>query len=163
MKISEITNTQDKLDLLKSIMDNTWRSISQQNTTQAPFVPVRQIMSAKPAVKVRPMAKIKSLAKPKKAPYAAAPKPLPKPKPLTPSPIQVKNQQQKSQQEYAKIAQKTLAKAPVKPMPKSLQPLPGNIISPIGGGDPELEKKLDFARCQGEQNRASGSEPHLGH
>ena len=138
-------------------MDNTWAAISRQPKTNAPA------FKATPATPLKKAIKTKSITKSKKAPYAAAPKPLPKPKPLTPSPIQVKNQQQKSQQEYAKTVQKTLAKSPVKPMPKSLQPLPGNIISPIGGGDPELEKKLDFARRQGEHNRASGSEPHLIH
>ena len=157
MRIYEITNPEDQLALLKMIMDNTWAAISRQPKTKAP------VSKAAPAAPLRKVIKTKAIPKPKKAPYAAAPKPLPKPKPLTPSPIQVKNQQQKSQQEYAKAVQKTLAKAPVKPMPKSLQPLPGNIISPIGGGDPELEKKLDFARRQGEQNRASGSEPHLSH
>jgi hypothetical protein len=63
--------------------------------------------------------------------------------------LQAKNQQQK-----------TLPKAPEKPMPKSLQPLPTSIVSPIGGGDPELNKKFDQARRQGEQNRAFDSEPH---
>ena len=157
MRIYEITNPEDQLALLKMIMDNTWAAISRQPKTNA------TVIKATPATPLKKAIKTKSITKPKKAPYAAAPKPLPKPKPLTPSPIQVKNQQPKSQQEYAKTAQKTLAKSPVKPMPKSLQPLPGNIISPIGGGDPELEKKLDFARRQGEQNRASGSEPHLSH
>lgn len=157
MRIYEITNPEDQLALLKMIMDNTWAAISRQPKTNAPA------FKATPATPLKKAIKTKSITKSKKAPYAAAPKPLPKPKPLTPSPIQLKNQQQKSQQEYAKTVQKTLAKSPVKPMPKSLQPLPGNIISPIGGGDPELEKKLDFARRQGEHNRASGSEPHLIH
>ena len=69
MKISEITNAQDKLDLLKSIMDNTWRSIAQPNAAPAQVTPIRQIMPAKPVVKVKPIAKIK------KAPYAAPPNP----------------------------------------------------------------------------------------
>ena len=157
MRIYEITNPEDQLALLKMIMDNTWAAISRQPRTKAP------ITKSVPLAPFKKVVKPKTIPKPKKAPYAAAPKPLPKPKPLAPSPIQVKNQQQKSQQEYAKTAHKTLAKAPAKPMPKSLQPLSGNIISPIGGGDPELEKKLDFARRQGEQNRVSGSEPHLIH
>ena len=155
MRIYEITNPEDQLALLKMIMDNTWAAISRQPKTKAP------VTKAASVAPLRKPVKTKATQKPKKAPYAAAPKPLPKPKPLAPSPIQVKNQQQKSQQEFAKTVQKTLAKAPSKPMPKSLQPLPRNIISPIGSSDPELEKKLDFARRQGEQNRASGSEPHL--
>ena len=155
MRIYEITNPEEQLALLKMIMDNTWAAISRQPKTMTPVAKAAPVAPHKKAIKT------KAIPKPKKAPYAAAPKPLPKPKPLAPSPMQVKNQQQKSQQEYAKTVQKTLANAPSKPMPKSLQPLPGNIISPIGGGDPELQKKLDFARRQGEQNRASGSEPHL--
>ena len=158
MKISEITNTQDKLDLLKSIMDNTWRSIAQPNIAPAQVVPVRQIMPAKPVVKVRPMAKIKSLAKPKKAPYAAAPKPLPKSKPLQQTPTQIKHQQLKNQQDYALAVKKTFDKDVAK-IPKSLQSLPTNIVSPIGGGDPEFNKKLELARKQGEQNRSNGSLP----
>jgi len=155
LRIYEITNPEDQLALLKMIMDNTWAAISRQPKTKAP------VTKATPVAPLRKPVKTKATPKPKKAPYAAPPKPLPKPKPLAPFPIQVKNQQQKSQHEYAKTVQKTLAKAPSKPIPKSLQPLSGNIISPIGGGDPELEKKLDFARRQGEQNRASGSEHHL--
>jgi len=155
LRIYEITNPEDQLALLKMIMDNTLAAISRQPKTKLP------ITKAAPVVPIRKIVKSKAISKPKKAPYAAPPKPLPKPKPLAPSPIQAKSQQQKSQQDYAKAVQKTLAKAPVKTMPKSLQPLPTSIISPIGGGDPELNKKLDFARRQGEQKRASGSEPHL--
>jgi hypothetical protein len=52
---------------------------------------------------------------------------------------------------------KTFDKDAVK-MPKSLQPLSGNIISPIGTSDPELNKKLDHARKDYEQqNRELGS------
>ena len=155
MKISEITNAQDKLDLLKSIMDNTWRSIAQPNAAPAQVTPIRQIMPAKPAVKVKPIAKIK------KAPYAAPPKPLPKPKLIPQTPTQIKHQQQKSQQDYAQAVKKTFDKDAVK-IPKSLQPLPGNIISPIGGGDPELNKKLDQIRKDYErQNRDYESKPHF--
>jgi hypothetical protein len=155
LRIYEITNPEDQLALLKMIMDNTWAAISRQPKTKAPAT------KAAPVAPLRKPVKAKTIPKPKKAPYTATPKPLPKPKPLPQTPTQIKHHQLKSQQDYAKAVQKTLAKAPVKPMPKSLQPLPTSIISPIGGGDPELNKKLDFARRQGEQNRASGSEPHL--
>ena len=162
--MNEIIDPEDQLALLQTILNSALHTIRQQAEIQLRQQPTYQPkLITKTIPKAKSVSKPKAIPKPKKAPYAAAPKPLPKPKPLTPSPIQVKNQQQKSQQEYAKTVQKTLAKSPVKPMPKSLQPLPGNIIIPIGGGDPELEKKLDFARRQGEQNRASGSEPHLSH
>jgi hypothetical protein len=118
------------------------------------------VAKAAPVAPHKKAIKTKAIPKPKKAPYAAAPKPLPKPKLLAQAPTQIHHQQLKTKQDYAQEVKKTFDKDSAK-MPKSLQPLPGNIISPIGGGDPELQKKLDFARRQGEQNRASGSEPHL--
>lgn len=154
MRIYEITNPEDQLALLKAIMDNTWATISREKQIKRPIANnITKLPLAEPS-------KSKATPKPKKAPMAAAPKPLSKAKPLAPTPAQIKTQQEKSQQDYAKVVQKTLSKAPHAPMPKSLQPLPTNIISPIGGGDPELNKKLDQARKQGEQNRASGSETH---
>ena len=154
MRIYEITNPEDQLALLKMIMDNTWAAISRQPKTMTPMA------KAAPEVSLRKPVKTKATPKPKKAPYAAAPKPLPKPKHLAQTPTQIHHQQLKTKQDYAQEVKKTFDKDAVK-MPKSLQPLPGNIISPIGGGDPELNKKFDQARKQGEQNRASGSEPHL--
>ena len=71
------------------------------------------------------------LPKPKKAPVAPAPKPLPKPKPLAPTSLQIKNQQQKSQQDHAAYLHKELAKKSLQPHPGAPKPLPGNIISPI--------------------------------
>jgi hypothetical protein len=47
-------------------------------------------------------------------------------------------------------------------MPKSLQPLPTNIISPIGGTDLELHKKVQQVGHQKDpQNRDYGSKPHF--
>jgi len=47
-------------------------------------------------------------------------------------------------------------------MPKSLQPLPTNIISPISGADTELHKKLQQAGHQKDtQNRDYGSKLHF--
>ena len=154
MRIYEITNPEDQLALLKMIMDNTWAAISRQPKTKAPVTKAAPVAPHKKAIKTR------AVTKPQKAPYAAAPKPLPKPKPLTQSLAQIHHQQLKNKQDYAQEVKKTFDKDSAK-MPKSLQPLPGNIINPIGGGDPELNKRLDFARRQGEQKRASGSEPHL--
>lgn len=156
MRIYEITNPEDQLALLKMIMDNTWAAISRQPRTKAPIATVTPVAPLKRAINT------KAITKPKKAPHAAAPKQLPKPKPLPQTPTQIKHQQLKSQQDYAQEVKKTFDKNSTK-MPKSLQPLPGNIISPIGGGDLELNKKLDFARRQRELNRASGSEPQSFH
>jgi len=148
--MNEIIDPEDQLALLQNILNSALHTIRQQAEIQARQQPTYQPkLITKTTPKAKSVTKPKAIPKPKKAPYAAAPKPLPKPKPLRPSPIQAKTQQQK-----------TLPKAPTKPMPKSLQPLPTNIISPIGGGDPELNKKFDQARRQGDQNRAFDSEPH---
>ncbi len=66
MKIKEITNAQDQLDLLRVIIDNTWTAIKQQADSQA-----RQNAAQPPKAP-----KSKSI---KKGPYAPPPKPLPKP------------------------------------------------------------------------------------
>lgn len=153
MRIYEITNPKDQLALLRMIMDNTWAAISRQRQIKAPVAKATSLVLPKKAVKP------KAIPKKKKAPYAAAPKPLPKPKPLSQTPTQMHHQQLKTKQDYAQEVKKTFDKDAVK-MPKSLQPLSTNIISPIGGGDPEFNKKLELAKRQGEQNRASGSESH---
>lgn len=69
MKIKEITNAQDQLDLLRVIIDNTWSAIRQQAQIQA-------------NQKATQASKPKALKQPKKAPYAAPSKPLPQPKPI---------------------------------------------------------------------------------
>ena len=69
MKIKEITNAQDQLDLLRVIIDNTWSAIRQQAQVQA-------------NQKAKQTSKPKAPKPPKKAPYAATPKPLPKPNPI---------------------------------------------------------------------------------
>jgi hypothetical protein len=90
---------------------------------------------------------------------APPPKPLPKAKPLPQTPAQIKHQQHKHQHDFAQTVKKTFDRDNVK-MPKSLQPLPGNIISPIGGVDTELNKNLDLARKNYEfQNRDNESKP----
>ena len=78
MKIKEITNAQDQLDLLRVIIDNTWGAIKQQADIEA-----RQ--RASKAVKTKPQA-VKA---PKKAPYAPQPKPLPRPPQQLAQPKQV--------------------------------------------------------------------------
>ena len=69
MKIKEITNAQDQLDLLRVIIDNTWSAIRQQAQIQA-------------NQKATQASKPKAPKQPKKAPYANPPKPLPKPNPI---------------------------------------------------------------------------------
>jgi len=86
MKIKEVTNAQDQLDLLRVIIDNTWSAIKQQADAEA-----RQ--RAAKAVKTKPQA-VKA---PKKPPYAPQPKPLPRPpqqltqpKQVAPKPVTVR-------------------------------------------------------------------------
>lgn len=69
MKIKEITNAQDQLDLLRVIIDNTWNAIRQQAQVQA-------------NQKATQASKPKAPKQPKKAPYVTPPKPLPKPNPI---------------------------------------------------------------------------------
>jgi hypothetical protein len=153
LRINEFTSPEDQLALLKILMDGAWAAFSWERQIKAPTnKPYR-------ATPLKKIVKAKATPKPKKAPYAAAPKPLPKPKPIPQTPTQIKHQQHKYQQDYAQAVKKTFDKDMTK-MPKSLQPLPTNILSPIGGGDPEFNKKLELARKQGGQNRSNGSLPH---
>ena len=156
MKLDEIITADEKLKLARLIFNNTFNQLASE-------LPQWSGPAPKPAVGTvaKPIATKNKSRAPKRAPMAPAPKPLPKPKPLPQTPTQIKHQQQKSQQDYADAVKKRFDKDVVK-IPKSLQPLPGNIISPIGGGDPELNKKLDQARKEYErQNRDYGSKPHF--
>jgi len=152
MKLDEIITADEKLKLARLIFNNTFNQLASE-------LPQWSAPAPKPAVGTvaKTVATKNKSRAPKRAPMAPAPKPLPKPKPLPQTPTQIKHQQQKSQQDYADAVKKRFDKDAVK-IPKSLQPLPGNIISPIGGGDPELNKKLDQARKEYErQNRDYGS------
>jgi len=152
MKLDEIITADEKLKLARLIFNNTFNQLASelpQWSGPAPKPAVGTV--AKPiATKTKPRA-------PKRAPMAPAPRPLPKPKTLVQTPTQIHHQQQKSQQDYAQAVKKTFDKDAAK-MPKSLQPLPTNIISPISGADTELHKKLQQA---GHQNRDYGSKPHF--
>ena len=148
MKLDEIITADEKMKLARLIFNNTFNQLA----NEMPYMqrPIAKPMATKPKARAT-----------KRAPMAPAPKPLPKPKPLPQTPTQIKHQQQKSQQDYADAVKKRFDKDAVK-IPKSLQPLPGNIISPIGGGDPELNKKLDQARKDYErQNRDYESKPRF--
>ena len=156
MKLDEIITADEKLRLARLIFNNTFNQLASE-------LPQWSGPAPKPGVGTvaKPIATKNKSRAPKRAPMAPAPKPLPKPKPLPQTPTQIKHQQQKSQQDYADAVKKRFDKDAVK-IPKSLQPLPGNIISPIGGGDPELNKKLDQIRKDYErQNRDYESKPHF--
>jgi hypothetical protein len=151
MKLDEIITADEKMRLARLIFNNTFNQLANE-IHQKPMPIAKQL--AKPmAAKPKPRA-------PKQAPMAPPPKSLPKAKPLPQTTAQIKHQQHKNQQDYAQAVKKSFNKDGGIKIPKSLQPLPGNIISPIGGGDSELNKKLDQARKDYElQNRSSGSKP----
>lgn len=134
MKISEITNAQDQLALLRTIIDNTWGAIKQQADAEA-----RQTSAKKMSPNQGPKP-----AAPKKGPHAPAPKPLPTPKPIRPQAQQNKNLQPLSQPE-----DKVMGKG--KLMPSSPKPLSGNIISPINHNRSEKERQEMARMARGEE------------
>ena len=73
MRINEITDAQGQLELLRTVIDNTWGAIAQQAEQEK-----RAEAERKAKAKLKPRS-----SKPIKAPYASPPPPLKKPKPLT--------------------------------------------------------------------------------
>ncbi|MBT8587348.1 hypothetical protein G6675_03520 [Polynucleobacter paneuropaeus] len=73
MRISEITDAQGQLELLRTVIDNTWTAIAQQAEQER-----RAEAERKAKAKLKPRGR-----KAVKAPYASPPPPLKKPKPLT--------------------------------------------------------------------------------
>ena len=71
MRISEITDAQGQLELLRTVIDNTWTAIAQQAEQEK-----RADAERKAQAKLKPRSK-----KATKAPYAPPPTPLKKPKP----------------------------------------------------------------------------------
>jgi hypothetical protein len=151
MKMNEIITADEKLRLAQLIFRNTFHQLA----------PVVQAIQPKLVAKPKRMPIKPKSKEPKKAPMALPPKPLPKVKPIPQTTAQIKHNQNNHQQNFARAVKKTFDKD-IGKLPKSLQPLSGNIISPIGGGDPEFNKKLDQARKDYEyQNRDYGSKPRF--
>ena len=73
MRINEITDAQGQLELLRTVIDNTWTAIAQQAEQEK-----RAEAERKAQAKLKPRS-----IKPIKAPYASPPPPLKKPQPLT--------------------------------------------------------------------------------
>ncbi len=73
MRINEITDAQGQLELLRTVIDNTWTAIAQQAEQEK-----RAEAERKTQAKLKPRSR-----KAVKAPYASPPPPLKKPKPLT--------------------------------------------------------------------------------
>ena len=72
MRISEITDAQGQLELLRTVIDNTWTAIAQQAEQEK-----RAEAERKAQAKLKPRSK-----KTTKAPYAPPPTRLKKPKPI---------------------------------------------------------------------------------
>ena len=104
MRISHITDAQGQLELLRTVIDNTWTAIAQQAEQEK-----RAEAERKAQAKLKPRG-----SKPTKAPYAPPPPPLKKPKPTL----------SKKSTPTAK-ATNPHALAPIKPLPYShTQPNP---------------------------------------
>ena len=73
MRINEITDAQGQLELLRTVIDNTWGAIAQQAEQEK-----RAEAERKAKAKLKPRSH-----KAVKAPYASPPPPLKKPQPLT--------------------------------------------------------------------------------
>lgn len=73
MRINEITDAQGQLELLRTVIDNTWTAIAQQAEQERRAEAEREAKA-----KLKPRG-----SKPIKAPYASPPPPLKKPQPLT--------------------------------------------------------------------------------
>ena len=73
MRIHEITDAQGQLELLRTVIDNTWTAIAQQAEQER-----RAEAERKAQAKLKPRSR-----KAVKAPYASPPPPLKKPQPLT--------------------------------------------------------------------------------
>jgi len=73
MRINEITDAQGQLELLRTVIDNTWTAIAQQAEQEK-----RAEAERKAQAKLKPRS-----SKPIKAPYASPPPPLKKTQPLT--------------------------------------------------------------------------------
>ena len=83
MKMFEVTNAQDKLDLFRLIIDNTWTAIRQEAEAEAKRNAVKKI--PKPKAARIPAPKAPALAKPISN---TVPKPLNPVKPIQAKPIQ---------------------------------------------------------------------------
>ncbi len=114
MRISEITDAQGQLELLRTVIDNTWTAIAQQAEQEK-----RAEAERKAQAKLKPRGK-----KATKAPYAPPPTPLKKPNPTL----------SKQPAPNAKTANPH-ALAPIKPLPYS-HPQPNPKLNPTAIANP---------------------------
>ncbi len=114
MRIYEITDAQGQLELLRTVIDNTWTAIAQEAEKEK-LVQAQRKAQAKSKPRSR---------KPTKAPYAPAPTPLKKPKPTL----------SKQSTPNAKTANPH-ALATIKPLPYS-HPQPNPKLNPTAIANP---------------------------
>ena len=114
MKINEITDAQGQLELLRTVIDNTWSAIAQQAEQEK-----RAEAERKAQAKLNPRSK-----KATKAPYAPPPTPLKKPKPTL-----------SKQPTPTTKTPNPHALAPIKPLPYS-HPQPNPKLNPTASAIP---------------------------
>jgi len=156
MRIDEILSAEEKLKFAQLILASTYTEIAkavgliEPKRMLEPLGPSRS-GTQKPRPKLKPL---------KRAPMAPLPKPLPKPKPQPLTPTQIKNQQLKSQQNYAQTIKQALNKDNQVKIPRSMQAPSMSSIGRERGVDPDFEEKIQDAMRRGDaSNRSSGSKP----
>jgi hypothetical protein len=143
MRIYEITDAQGQLELLRTVIDNTWTAIAQQAEQE-----IRAEAERKAQAKLKPRSR-----KAVKAPYASPPPPLKKPQPLT------ANKPTPNPTLANPNADNTIKpiRSTVKPMPSlhpsQTQALPKNALNVPKDG--YLDKNIDA-----EQNDELGTDRH---
>ena len=134
MRITEILSTQEQINLVRLIMNTTLNALGQPiQPKQSTKSPVAQAVKGnrKPAVKAP------------KIPAPPAPKPLPKPKPLDSA---ISQSKASAPARKPVVASKQPLKTPTNEkhpitIPKSRQPLPTSVLSPINKEPTKREKK----------------------
>ena len=143
MRINEITDAQGQLELLRTVIDNTWTAIAQQAEQEK-----RAESERKSKAKLNPRS-----SKPIKAPYASPPPPLKKPKPLTANkPTPNPTLANPNTDNTIKPIRSTAKPMPSLP-PSHTQAMPQNALNVPKTG--YLDKNIDAV-----QNDVSGTDRH---
>jgi len=156
MRIDEILSAEEKLKFAQLILASTYTEIAKAVGLTEPKRMLEPLGPSRSGTQ-KPRPKLKPL---KRAPMAPLPKPLPKPKPQPLTPTQIKNQQLKSQQNYAQTIKQALNKDNQVKIPRSMQVPSMSSIGRERGVDPDFEEKIQDAMRRGDaSNRSSGSKP----
>ena len=156
MRIDEILSAEEKLKFAQLILASTYTEIAKAVSLTEPKRMLEPLGPSRSGIQ-KPRPKPKPL---KRAPMAPAPKPLPKPKPQPLTPTQIRNQQLKSQQNYAQTIKQAFNKDNQVKIPRSMQAPSMSSIGRERGIDPDFEEKIqDAMRRADASNRSSGSKP----